>query len=596
MKRLIYLSLLIGIALFTACSSRNRPQPTSSAQVDPSPTSAAASTPTPDSTAAAPRPTGTAAPPSPAPTETVTPQPTLPPTGVFAIKFYPPLVLEYPPEQWLDQSEYHNTQRMVNYLQHKALESCTINPMGPSGFWPEDMVDLRLGSIDYQVQLDQKLTTGEWVSYYFAISAPGIIDDEIGVPVFSVVSAPADAEKCRAAAEAVLATLAPASRQSTGSSVPPQPTALVTSTAASTPITLAEPTLPVKDSVDLPSAVLVHQDEGKRLMLVSAQGELIHTLANPGIEAFHQAHNIHVIGGISGEDQTVPLALITYRNRGEVLILEHLKRSGTIPAGGLTYLESAPGQPVIAYSTSRYQPANDHMLSDLYLRALDDLSAPVEPLLSESLPESRVLFPYAVYARDGKPLGVWLTREVNGIGGVIFPPQRSLFYVDYATGRAVQALPMDLAPRGLSPDYAYAAYSQPGQLAWMRLDGGQTTAVPVLSSSTMEAGYAVFSPGSRRVAWMEAGGDPYAQPPTLQSWLRIAGIDGDILLTQSGQDLAEAAGFTPTWLQPAGWLDEDRLLVQAYDWFETGGRALITVDLATGQSALFAKGEFIDLF
>lgn len=377
--------------------------------------------------------------------------------------------------------------------------------------------------------------------------------------------------------------------------VTPMPTALVTSTAASTPITLAEPTLPVKDSVDLPAAVLVHQDEGRQLQLMSPQGELINTLANPGIEAFHQASHIHVTGGISGEDQSVPLALHTYRSRGEVLIVEHLKQSGAIPASGLTYLESAPGQPVIAYSTSRYQPANDHMLSDVYLRALDDLSAPAGPLLSESLPESRVLFPYAVYARDGKPLGVWLTREVNGIGGVTFPPQRSLFYVDYASGRAVQALPMGLAPRGLSPDYAYAAYSQLGQLVWMRLDSGQTTAVTVLSSSTMGAGCAAFSPGGRRVAWMEAGGDPYAQPPTLQSWLRIAGIDGAVLLTQSGPDFAEAAGFTPTWLQPAGWLDEDRLLIQAYDWFETGRRALITVDLAAGQSALFAEGEFVDM-
>jgi hypothetical protein len=97
---------------------------------------------------------------------------------------------------------------MVNYLQNKELKTCTTSPMGPSGFWPERIIDLKLGRIDYQVQLDQKTETGDWISYYFAISAPaGIIDNETGTAHFFVKSTPAEAKKCRVASEEVLATL-----------------------------------------------------------------------------------------------------------------------------------------------------------------------------------------------------------------------------------------------------------------------------------------------------------------------------------------------------------------------------------------------------
>ena len=108
----------------------------------------------------------------------------------------------------MDKSEYGNTKMMINFLQHSVLESCTIGPMGPSGFWPEDMSDKKLGSITYQVQYDQITSTGESVSYYFAISSTGArIDNDTGIAHFSVISNPSQAEGCKAAAEDVLATL-----------------------------------------------------------------------------------------------------------------------------------------------------------------------------------------------------------------------------------------------------------------------------------------------------------------------------------------------------------------------------------------------------
>lgn len=154
-----------------------------------------------------PAPTKTVAP-SLTPTETITPSPTLPPAGVFAIKFYPPLVLDYPTDQWVDKSEYENTEMMVNYLQNQELKTCTIGPMGASGFYPENMEETTLGGIQYQYVQDQTSSTGNVNSYYFALSSlNGNIESEAGIPHFYVQSSPTDAEKCKTAAEEVLATL-----------------------------------------------------------------------------------------------------------------------------------------------------------------------------------------------------------------------------------------------------------------------------------------------------------------------------------------------------------------------------------------------------
>jgi hypothetical protein len=142
------------------------------------------------------------------PPPTPTPGPTTPPAGTFAIKFYPPLVLDYPTDQWIDKSEYDNTQMMINFLQNSELMTCTINPMGPSGFYPDNMQEINLGGIRYQILLNQHLTNGTVANYYFAfITYKGIGEHLPGLPHFAVQSSPTEADKCRTTAEEVLATL-----------------------------------------------------------------------------------------------------------------------------------------------------------------------------------------------------------------------------------------------------------------------------------------------------------------------------------------------------------------------------------------------------
>jgi hypothetical protein len=142
------------------------------------------------------------------PANTIIPSATNPPVGIFAIEFYPPLVFDYQTDQWIDKSDYGNKEEIINYLQNIDVKTCTINPMGASGFYPENMKKIYLGSIRYQILLNQSLTTGNVVNYYFALSSSiGSIESQAGVPHFAVQSSSIESEKCIIAAEKVLATL-----------------------------------------------------------------------------------------------------------------------------------------------------------------------------------------------------------------------------------------------------------------------------------------------------------------------------------------------------------------------------------------------------
>jgi LysM repeat protein len=133
-------------------------------------------------------------------------------TAEFDLYFYRPLVVNYDPAIWEDRSEPGNQEKMVNYLQHRALENCTVSVRGPSGFYPENMPDLTLGEITYQVYQEQ-LAGGTIVRDYFFKSAT--TDDfaevvkTLGIPIFAVQYNPSEAPDCHLAAETLFATLHP---------------------------------------------------------------------------------------------------------------------------------------------------------------------------------------------------------------------------------------------------------------------------------------------------------------------------------------------------------------------------------------------------
>lgn len=133
----------------------------------------------------------------------------------FELYFYRPLVVDYDPIIWKDLSQPESKEKMVNSLQHRELASCIIGVRGPSGFYPENMQDMILGDITYQLN-EQELAGGAVVRDYFFKSKPTDAFDEvlntIGIPILQIQYQPSEGQDCLAAAEGVFATLRPSDR------------------------------------------------------------------------------------------------------------------------------------------------------------------------------------------------------------------------------------------------------------------------------------------------------------------------------------------------------------------------------------------------
>lgn len=149
--------------------------------------------------------------PTPLPTYTLTSTllptltPTVVPEGTFALKFYPPTVLNYDPQTWVDRSEYDNVDRMINFLQARNLGSCTVSVMGPSGFGPPTDNQVVLGKNEFSVAtLDETDSTiaDRLSAAYFQY---GVLEDY--TIVLMVTASRAEWVACQSMAEEVLESL-----------------------------------------------------------------------------------------------------------------------------------------------------------------------------------------------------------------------------------------------------------------------------------------------------------------------------------------------------------------------------------------------------
>lgn len=128
--------------------------------------------------------------------------------GLFQLSIYPPLFMDYDPSIWLDKSDLVYRAELVNYLQNQELESCTISVRGPSGFYPENMSEITLGNITYQVYARENAEISRVIKTYFAKSSiKGDVSSTAGMAVLDVQASPSEAEQCFETAEIVLGTL-----------------------------------------------------------------------------------------------------------------------------------------------------------------------------------------------------------------------------------------------------------------------------------------------------------------------------------------------------------------------------------------------------
>jgi hypothetical protein len=135
------------------------------------------------------------------------------PAGAYAILLHPPLVLNYDPPLWRDESHYEAQRLMpvhfvANYLQSLDLDSCTIGPQGPLGDISLTPETFQLGPVRYQVvTFTSDGPEDSMNAYYIEDQSLPDFNYENGTAVLLVRAAPSEWDRCRALAEQVLATL-----------------------------------------------------------------------------------------------------------------------------------------------------------------------------------------------------------------------------------------------------------------------------------------------------------------------------------------------------------------------------------------------------
>jgi hypothetical protein len=142
-----------------------------------------------------------------APTLTFTP--TAVPEGIYTLLFYPPLVMDYPPSQWKDNSDYLKSDYISNYLTAKSLESCVLSWRGGSGV-PEvsEPIQTRvLGKIKFQVLVYDNTAEASKYAWYLEQSSVAGFDYSQANPTLVISAFDHEWDRCVELGEKVFATL-----------------------------------------------------------------------------------------------------------------------------------------------------------------------------------------------------------------------------------------------------------------------------------------------------------------------------------------------------------------------------------------------------
>lgn len=376
-----------------------------------------------------------------------------------------------------------------------------------------------------------------------------------------------------------------------------------TSEPAAPPVEGDEVAPPVEASADeillaklTPSGVLVLSPDNQVLTLVDSQGNDITTVSLPDI-AGSDPRNLHLTGTwIQG--QTVPLIVYnafqpeqTIRSSSGTLLRQLSQMDGMVGIAG------AAGQPAFAFSSISYD--GGYPVSRLYTGTPDSITDAPAFYESQDSQMGMVLLPVAVEAAGGQPQGVWYAHTAWGIGGVdlIYPINRGLYYYDLTTGENRMALNLDRNFQGISPDRKLAASVQfdgggNKPMVVHDLETGAEITLALNPSTDRGSGYAVFSPNSQYVSWLEANGS-LTGDPEFHPRVRVGdAADGNTLAEMDKFAAAQAAGWgLVSWMKPVGFLNDQTVLVEARgeNW-ETV--AVLAFEFSTNSVRLFHQGGF----
>lgn len=349
---------------------------------------------------------------------------------------------------------------------------------------------------------------------------------------------------------------------------------------------------------NFPTGVLVDIGNDTSLALFDPYGRQIATLETPGF--------------LQASPETVILAGSPISGDSSVSVIYHLPGS----EGGLMLSAAGESQMLrkddailalagtrsqAAFAFSEFQLVDGIPHSKLFAGSTENAGA-LDAFLqtSDALTQS-VLTPVGVNVVGESPIGVWYTHSAWGIGGqdLIFPITRGLYYFDLAAGRNRTYLDESRSFQGISPDLQWAGsvsfepQADRSMTVSPLLDGNEVN-FPLKPESDRGAGYAVFSPDDRHIAWLEAGGSLTSDPPDFQATVRVGSLsDGTIEAEVDSAAAAQALNVEGiAFLKPAGWLDDHSLLLEArsLDWKQA---YLLRFDLQSGELALFSQGSFL---
>ena len=310
------------------------------------------------------------------------------------------------------------------------------------------------------------------------------------------------------------------------------------------------------------------------------RGELVPLLFHAA-EMESQKHGLYLNSGGSPSDPGGQVTLIASLDEGSML-------SGLV---------GVPGEPAIFYIL--FQPAGAVIRSQ-FVFGEAHLLAETEPILTLESTESQYWKPVAIQIKDNAPSGLWFTRTLWGIGGGYFPHYEGLSLLDLSSETVMEVLPAEARFNSLSVDQTWAAYSlrsESGSEFYIRnLSGGDPLVLPALPETDNGAGYGLFSPSNKYIAWVELQGDPFAE--NFRQVLRVATLDG-----QSIGDFPDGAFYKTAELAgagsgaiPAAWLDDENLLVQVTAAEKPHNGTVVKLNVTTGEYSLFAQGFLTGLF
>jgi hypothetical protein len=308
--------------------------------------------------------------------------------------------------------------------------------------------------------------------------------------------------------------------------------------------------------------------DAQTVELYDTDGELLGRKQTPGL-SFLEPDQVHLGGGLTEGIAAIPFVYHSLEHGGGLKASAGTATVDLAQTPGLVTLIGAEGSPLIAYSTNESDQATGGWLSELYASEISAIDG-ATVRLTRSEGDGFVIYPLAVHTEAGVGQGVWYTLSMWGIGNIIFPPYNGLFYFRLSDGQVIEYLSVDNRLAGFSPDQTTVAFAplqeeQPGGiqlgLTVKNLVTCQETFIAINPSTNLGAGYAVFSPDNRYMAWLEASG-----PDNMQARIRLRVAEtanGNILVDSETPGLSSlAGGEAPSTVQPLGWLADHLLLLE----------------------------------